>query len=98
MCNTGGDAASGFGARCNAATLLGASMNFTKWGLALALLSTGLVAACATTVDDGTASSSELARSATCPAELQRCGHTFTFPDHGESSVELRGDFGGAAS
>ncbi len=30
-----------------------------------------------------------------CPDPLKRCAHTITFPDHGESSVELRGDFGG---
>mgnify|MGYP000962079903 CR=1 FL=1 len=30
-----------------------------------------------------------------CPVELERCNHTVTYPDHGESSVELRGDFGG---
>ena len=30
-----------------------------------------------------------------CPDELKRCGHTFTYPFNGESSVELRGDFGG---
>jgi glycosidase len=30
-----------------------------------------------------------------CPDELKRCTHTFTFPFGGESSVELRGDFGG---
>ncbi len=30
-----------------------------------------------------------------CPDALKRCSHTFTFPDAGYSSVELRGDFGG---
>ncbi len=30
-----------------------------------------------------------------CPDELKRCPHTFAYPDHGESNVELRGDFGG---
>ena len=30
-----------------------------------------------------------------CPDPLKRCAHTITFPDHGETSVELRGDFGG---
>jgi len=30
-----------------------------------------------------------------CPAELKRCAHTITFPDGGERSVELRGDWGG---
>lgn len=30
-----------------------------------------------------------------CPKELKRCTHTFTYPDTGETSVELRGDFGG---
>ena len=33
-----------------------------------------------------------------CPAALQRCAHDFTFPFNGESSVELRGDYGGAAT
>lgn len=30
-----------------------------------------------------------------CPDALKRCSHTFTYPDSGEASVELRGDFGG---
>jgi glycosidase len=30
-----------------------------------------------------------------CPDALKRCSQTFTYPDSGESSVELRGDFGG---
>jgi glycosidase len=30
-----------------------------------------------------------------CPDELKACAQEFTFPDNGESSVELRGDFGG---
>ncbi len=30
-----------------------------------------------------------------CPDELKRCAHTFTYPAGGESTVELRGDFGG---
>src|SRR5262245_52848247 len=30
-----------------------------------------------------------------CPADLRRCTHTITYPDGGENSVELRGDFGG---
>lgn len=30
-----------------------------------------------------------------CPDELKRCTHTFTYPFNGETSVELRGDFGG---
>lgn len=30
-----------------------------------------------------------------CPDALKRCGQSFTYPDSGESSVELRGDFGG---
>src|SRR5262245_59027054 len=33
-----------------------------------------------------------------CPAELKRCSHTITYPDSGESSVELRGDFGGPST
>jgi glycosidase len=33
-----------------------------------------------------------------CPAELKRCPHTITYPDHGETSVELRGDFGGPST
>src|SRR2546423_12581265 len=31
-----------------------------------------------------------------CPEELKRCAHTFTYPAGSETSVELRGDFGGA--
>lgn len=30
-----------------------------------------------------------------CPTELKACAHTFTYPFNGETSVELRGDFGG---
>jgi len=30
-----------------------------------------------------------------CPQELKRCAHTFTYPFANETSVELRGDFGG---
>src|SRR5262249_30864233 len=30
-----------------------------------------------------------------CPDELKRCSHTFTYPLGSETSVELRGDFGG---
>jgi glycosidase len=30
-----------------------------------------------------------------CPPELKRCSHTFTYPFNNETSVELRGDFGG---
>lgn len=30
-----------------------------------------------------------------CPDQLKRCPQTFTYPYNGESSVELRGDFGG---
>jgi glycosidase len=30
-----------------------------------------------------------------CPDELKACTHTFTYPDSGQSTVELRGDFGG---
>ena len=30
-----------------------------------------------------------------CPDALKRCTHTITFPFNGETSVELRGDFGG---
>ncbi|MBX3230531.1 MAG: hypothetical protein KIT84_02640 [Labilithrix sp.] len=30
-----------------------------------------------------------------CPEELKRCPHTITYPFNGETSVELRGDFGG---
>ena len=30
-----------------------------------------------------------------CPDELKRCSHTFTYPAGSETSVELRGDFGG---
>src|SRR5262249_33094873 len=44
--------------------------------------------------EDATGASADLARSAICPEELERCGYTITYPDHGESSVEVRGDFG----
>lgn len=30
-----------------------------------------------------------------CPDALKRCDHTLTYPFNGETSVELRGDFGG---
>lgn len=30
-----------------------------------------------------------------CPEPLKRCAHSITYPFHGETSVELRGDFGG---
>ncbi len=30
-----------------------------------------------------------------CPDDFKTCPQEFTYPDHGESSVELRGDFGG---
>jgi glycosidase len=30
-----------------------------------------------------------------CPDPLKRCAHTITYPFNGETSVELRGDFGG---
>jgi glycosidase len=30
-----------------------------------------------------------------CPDPLKRCSHTITYPFNGETSVELRGDFGG---
>ena len=30
-----------------------------------------------------------------CPDELKRCSHSFSYPFNGETSVELRGDFGG---
>lgn len=30
-----------------------------------------------------------------CPDPLKRCNHTITYPFNGETSVELRGDFGG---
>ena len=30
-----------------------------------------------------------------CPDPLKRCNHTLTYPFNGETSVELRGDFGG---
>ena len=58
-----------------------------------------LAAACSVGAPDtdGDAEGSTLAR-ATCPTALKRCGHTITFPDHGESSVEVRGNFDGDAS
>jgi len=31
-----------------------------------------------------------------CPDALKRCNHTITYPFNGETSVELRGDFGGS--
>jgi glycosidase len=31
----------------------------------------------------------------TCPDELKSCPYTITYADHGESTVEVRGDFGG---
>jgi glycosidase len=33
-----------------------------------------------------------------CPDELKSCPHTVTYADHGETTVELRGDFGGAGT
>lgn len=33
-----------------------------------------------------------------CPEELKRCAHTVTYPFNGETSVELRGDFGGPST
>lgn len=33
-----------------------------------------------------------------CPAELKRCAHTITYPAGDESTVELRGDFGGPST
>ncbi|NOU32933.1 MAG: hypothetical protein HOO96_33955 [Polyangiaceae bacterium] len=30
-----------------------------------------------------------------CPDDFKTCSHEFTYPDGGETSVELRGDFGG---
>ncbi len=33
-----------------------------------------------------------------CPAELKRCAHTITYPAGNETSVELRGDFGGPST
>jgi glycosidase len=33
-----------------------------------------------------------------CPADLKRCPYTITYPDSGETSVEIRGDFGGPAT
>jgi glycosidase len=42
--------------------------------------------------------SSTVRRGPACPVELQRCAHAITYPDHGESSVELRGNFGGQST
>ena len=33
-----------------------------------------------------------------CPPDLERCAHDFSYPYNNESSVELRGDFGGAST
>jgi glycosidase len=33
-----------------------------------------------------------------CDDSLKRCGHTFTYADQGESSVEVRGDWGGPST
>ena len=33
-----------------------------------------------------------------CPAELKRCEHTITYPIGSETTVELRGDFGGPST
>ena len=33
-----------------------------------------------------------------CPPDLKRCAQDFTYPFTNESSVEIRGDFGGAAT
>ena len=33
-----------------------------------------------------------------CPADLQRCAHDFSLPFNNETSVELRGDWGGAGT
>jgi glycosidase len=33
-----------------------------------------------------------------CPADLKRCGHTFTYPSNDEGSVEVRGDWDGQSS
>ena len=33
-----------------------------------------------------------------CPDELKKCAADFTYPFNGESSVELRGDYGGAST
>lgn len=33
-----------------------------------------------------------------CPEELKRCAHTITYPFGGESTVELRGDYGGPST
>jgi glycosidase len=33
-----------------------------------------------------------------CPPDLERCANDFTFPFNGETSVELRGDWGGAST
>lgn len=33
-----------------------------------------------------------------CPPDLERCAHDFKYPYTNESSVEIRGDFGGVAT
>jgi hypothetical protein len=42
--------------------------------------------------DAGDASTAD---AAVCPVERRRCVETFTYPDEGQSEVELRGDWGG---
>src|SRR5688500_8006000 len=77
----------------------GLSFTLSLSGLLLAA-SAACTSADATEADGDQAelSATSGARRAICPAELKRCGHTITFPDHGETSVEVRGDFGGAAT
>ncbi len=45
--------------------------------------------------DDGYGYGSGPEKPFVCPDDLKRCAHTITYPFNGETSVELRGDFGG---
>jgi glycosidase len=70
-------------------------MPLLRTSLAFSFLFAGAVttaAGCRVDPQDATGSS-DLER-AFCPPELKRCTHTVTYPDHGERSVEVRGDFG----
>ncbi|HVH42133.1 MAG TPA: alpha-amylase family glycosyl hydrolase [Labilithrix sp.] len=45
---------------------------------------------------DGYGSGGDLGPGFVCPEDFKTCPQEFTYPDGGETSVELRGDFGGA--
>jgi glycosidase len=70
-------------------------MPLLRTSLACSLVLFGAVAAAAgCSVDAPDGATSFDAERAFCPAQLKRCSHTVTYPDHGERSVEVRGDFG----